>query len=107
MEVDGLSDPVGLQFRAEDTGGDGERKADGLVGRLGKGAMELGAAPYHLGEQAAAAGILQAIERVLAEPKWRTRDLGGTADAGMLPCCRSSDQLNEAARKWGGRLKIR
>jgi tartrate dehydrogenase/decarboxylase/D-malate dehydrogenase len=34
----------------------------------------------HLGEKAAAADILQAIEHVLAEPRLRTRDLGGTAD---------------------------
>lgn len=34
----------------------------------------------HLGETAAAAGIMRAIERSLAEPHSRTRDLGGTAD---------------------------
>ena len=34
----------------------------------------------HLGEKAAAADIVQAIERVLAEPRLRTRDLGGRAD---------------------------
>ena len=34
----------------------------------------------HLGEEAAAAGVLRAIEDVLGEPSTRTRDLGGTAD---------------------------
>jgi tartrate dehydrogenase/decarboxylase/D-malate dehydrogenase len=34
----------------------------------------------HLGEPEAAAAIVQAIERTLAEPKTRTRDLGGSAD---------------------------
>jgi tartrate dehydrogenase/decarboxylase/D-malate dehydrogenase len=34
----------------------------------------------HLGEKAAAADILQAIEHVLADPRLRTRDLGGTAN---------------------------
>jgi tartrate dehydrogenase/decarboxylase/D-malate dehydrogenase len=33
----------------------------------------------HLGEPHAAAAVLHAIEDVLAEPKFRTRDLGGTA----------------------------
>lgn len=33
----------------------------------------------HLGEREAAAGVLRAIETVLAEPEYRTRDLGGTA----------------------------
>ena len=34
----------------------------------------------HLGEAAAAASVMAAIETVLAEPSLRTRDLGGTAD---------------------------
>jgi tartrate dehydrogenase/decarboxylase / D-malate dehydrogenase len=34
----------------------------------------------HLGENAAAAAMLRAIERSLAEPATRTRDLGGSAD---------------------------
>jgi tartrate dehydrogenase/decarboxylase/D-malate dehydrogenase len=34
----------------------------------------------HLGDPEAAAAIVKAIEQVLAEPKTRTRDLGGTAD---------------------------
>ena len=34
----------------------------------------------HLGEAEAAAAIVKAIERVLGEPKLRTRDLGGAAD---------------------------
>jgi tartrate dehydrogenase/decarboxylase/D-malate dehydrogenase len=33
----------------------------------------------HLGEPDAATAIVKAIERVLAEPKLRTRDLGGAA----------------------------
>jgi tartrate dehydrogenase/decarboxylase / D-malate dehydrogenase len=46
------------------------------IGQIWSGAMMLD----HLGEKAAAADILQAIEHVLAEPRLRTRDLGGTAD---------------------------
>jgi tartrate dehydrogenase/decarboxylase / D-malate dehydrogenase len=34
----------------------------------------------HLGEAEAAAANVKAIEQVLAEPKLRTRDLGGPAD---------------------------
>jgi tartrate dehydrogenase/decarboxylase/D-malate dehydrogenase len=34
----------------------------------------------HLGEKAAAASIVAAIERTLAERTLRTRDLGGNAD---------------------------
>ena len=34
----------------------------------------------HLGESEAAAAIVKAIERVLAEQKLRTRDLGGAAN---------------------------
>jgi len=46
------------------------------IGQIWSGAMML----EHLGEPEAAAAIVKAIERVLAEPKLRTRDLGGTAD---------------------------
>jgi tartrate dehydrogenase/decarboxylase/D-malate dehydrogenase len=46
------------------------------IGQIWSGAMMLD----HLGEKAASADILQAIEHVLAEPSLRTRDLGGTAD---------------------------
>src|SRR6204780_4635301 len=45
------------------------------IGQIWSGAMMLD----HLGEKAAAADILQAIEHVLADPRLRTRDLGGTA----------------------------
>jgi tartrate dehydrogenase/decarboxylase/D-malate dehydrogenase len=34
----------------------------------------------HLGEKDAAAAIVTAIEQVLADPKLRTRDLGGAAN---------------------------
>ena len=34
----------------------------------------------HLGHPDAAADVVAAIERVLAEPRLRTRDLGGSAD---------------------------
>lgn len=46
------------------------------VGQIWAGAMMLG----HLGEFAAAAAILSAIENTLANPALRTRDLGGTSD---------------------------
>jgi tartrate dehydrogenase/decarboxylase/D-malate dehydrogenase len=46
------------------------------VGQIWSAAMMLD----HLGEAEAGAGILGAIERVLAEPKLRTRDLGGSAN---------------------------
>src|ERR1700690_3188808 len=46
------------------------------IGQIWSGAMML----EHLGETEAAAAIVKAIERVLAEPKLRTRDLGGAAD---------------------------
>lgn len=46
------------------------------VGQIWAGAMML----EHLGHPQAAADILSAIERVLAEPALRTRDLGGSAD---------------------------
>ncbi len=46
------------------------------VGQIWTGAMML----EHLGKHEAAAAIVHAIERVLADPALRTRDLGGTAD---------------------------
>ncbi len=46
------------------------------IGQIWSGAMMLD----HLGERDAAAEIVQAIERVLAERHARTRDLGGNAD---------------------------
>ena len=46
------------------------------IGQIWAGAMMLD----HLGHPAAAADIVAAIERVLAEPTLRTRDLGGAAD---------------------------
>ncbi|MCB2100180.1 MAG: tartrate dehydrogenase [Rhodobacterales bacterium] len=46
------------------------------VGQIWSGAMMLD----HLGHGEAAAAMVAAIERVLAEPALRTRDLGGTAD---------------------------
>ena len=46
------------------------------VGQVWAGAMMLD----HLGHTEAAAGIVDAIEQVLAEPRLRTRDLGGQAD---------------------------
>ena len=46
------------------------------IGQIWSGAMMLD----HLGEPAAAASIVKAIEHVLAEPKLRTGDLGGAAN---------------------------
>jgi tartrate dehydrogenase/decarboxylase/D-malate dehydrogenase len=46
------------------------------IGQIWSAAMML----EHLGEADAAAAIVKAIEQVLAEPKLRTRDLGGPAD---------------------------
>jgi len=46
------------------------------IGQIWSGAMML----EHLGEPAAAASIVTAIERVLGERTLRTRDLGGNAD---------------------------
>jgi tartrate dehydrogenase/decarboxylase/D-malate dehydrogenase len=46
------------------------------IGQIWSGAMML----EHLGEADAANAIVKAVEKVLAEPKLRTRDLGGTAD---------------------------
>ncbi|MDO8942459.1 MAG: isocitrate/isopropylmalate family dehydrogenase, partial [Desulfobacterales bacterium] len=49
------------------------------IGQIWAGAMMLD----HLGETAAAAAILRAIEAVLADPQLRTCDLGGQADTGV------------------------
>src|ERR1700741_2860821 len=46
------------------------------IGQIWSGAMML----EHLGETEAAAAIVKAIEKVLAEQKLRTRDLGGAAN---------------------------
>ncbi|MVX50750.1 tartrate dehydrogenase, partial [Rhodobacter sphaeroides] len=46
------------------------------VGQIWAGAMMLD----HLGHGEAAAEIMAAIERVLADPRLRTRDLAGAAD---------------------------
>jgi tartrate dehydrogenase/decarboxylase/D-malate dehydrogenase len=46
------------------------------IGQIWSGAMML----EHLGEKEAAGAIVTAIEKVLTEPKLRTRDLGGTAN---------------------------
>ena len=46
------------------------------IGQIWSGAMML----EHLGEEKAAAAIVSAIERTLAERTLRTRDLGGNAD---------------------------
>ena len=46
------------------------------IGQIWSGAMML----EHLGESEAAAAIVSAIEKVLAEPKLRTGDLKGQAD---------------------------
>ena len=46
------------------------------IGQIWAGAMMLD----HLGHPDAAADVVAAIERVLAEPRLRTRDLGGSAD---------------------------
>ena len=46
------------------------------VGQIWAGAMML----EHLGEGEAGATILSAIEKVLVDPKLRTRDLGGSAE---------------------------
>jgi tartrate dehydrogenase/decarboxylase/D-malate dehydrogenase len=46
------------------------------IGQIWSGAMML----EHLGEVEAARSIVSAIEKVLAEPQLRTRDLGGKAD---------------------------
>jgi len=53
------------------------------VGQIWAGAMMLD----HLGHPEAAADIVRAIEKVLAEPGMRTRDLGGTA--GTTGCGKS------------------
>jgi tartrate dehydrogenase/decarboxylase/D-malate dehydrogenase len=46
------------------------------IGQIWSGAMML----EHLGEAEAANAIVKAVEKILAEPKLRTRDLSGTAD---------------------------
>src|SRR5262249_26914031 len=46
------------------------------IGQIWSGAMML----EHLGEPEAAGAIVSAIEKALAEPKSRTRDLGGSSD---------------------------
>jgi tartrate dehydrogenase/decarboxylase/D-malate dehydrogenase len=46
------------------------------IGQIWSGAMML----EHLGEPEAAKAIVTAIEKVLADPKTRTRDLKGSAD---------------------------
>ncbi len=46
------------------------------VGQIWSAAMML----EHLGETEAAAAVVTAIEQALAEPRTRTRDLGGSAD---------------------------
>jgi tartrate dehydrogenase/decarboxylase/D-malate dehydrogenase len=46
------------------------------IGQIWSAALML----EHLGEPEAAAAILAAVERALAEPRLRTRDLGGSAD---------------------------
>jgi len=46
------------------------------IGQIWSGAMMLD----HLGEPEAAEAIVAAIEKVLAEPKLRTRDLKGAAN---------------------------
>jgi tartrate dehydrogenase/decarboxylase/D-malate dehydrogenase len=46
------------------------------IGQIWSGAMML----EHLGEKEASDAIVKAIEKVLSEPKLRTRDLKGPAD---------------------------
>jgi tartrate dehydrogenase/decarboxylase/D-malate dehydrogenase len=59
------------------------------VGQIWAGAMMLD----HLGHPEAAAGIVKAIEQILAEPALRTRDLGGKADT--VTCGKAiADALN-------------
>ena len=50
------------------------------IGAIWAGALML----EHLGESDAAAAIVGAIERVMAEGKVRTRDLGGSASTAEL-----------------------
>ena len=49
------------------------------IGQIWSAAMML----EHLGESEAAAAIVKAIEQALADPKTRTRDLGGSADTAV------------------------
>jgi tartrate dehydrogenase/decarboxylase/D-malate dehydrogenase len=59
------------------------------IGQIWAGAMMLD----HLGHPEAATGIVNAIERILAEPALRTRDLGGKADT--VTCGKAiADALN-------------
>jgi len=67
----GLYEPV--HGSAPDIAGQGIANP---IGQIWSGAMML----EHLGETEAASAIVKAIERVLAEPKLRTRDLGGAAN---------------------------
>jgi len=67
----GLYEPV--HGTAPDIAGQGIANP---VGQIWSAAMML----EHLGENEAAAAIVKAIEQALAEPKTRTRDLGGSAD---------------------------
>jgi len=69
-EVPGLFEPV--HGSAPDIAGQGIANP---VGQIWSAAMMLD----HLGEPEAAQAIVAAIERVLAEPKLRTADLGGSA----------------------------
>jgi tartrate dehydrogenase/decarboxylase/D-malate dehydrogenase len=57
------------------------------IGQIWSAAMMLD----HLGEPEAAAAIVKAIEQVLADPKSRTRDLGGPADT--IACGKAVAQL--------------
>jgi len=51
------------------------------VGAVWSAAMRL----EHVGEQAAAEAVMEAIEATLDEPETRTRDLGGTAATEQVP----------------------
>ena len=64
------------------------------IGQIWSGAMMLD----HLGEAEAADAIVKAIEKVLAEPKLRTRDLGGPAD---------TDRLRQGGRRRTGVMAAR
>ena len=67
--------------------------------RSGRGAMML----EHLGEPEAAGAIVSAIEKALAEPKSRTRDLGGNADttapARPSPACSGEPRIATSTSK--------
>ena len=66
------------------------------IGQIWSGAMML----EHLGESEAAAAIVKAIEQVLAEPKLRTRDLGGAAEHHGVRQGRG--RRARTRRAWGG-----